>query len=359
MIKVLIVDDSPFMRTLLTDVLTAADDIEVVGAAADAHQGLDFLARNRPDVITLDVTMPGYDGLQLLRTIMSTQPTPAIMISARTQEGAEISLTALEAGAVDVIGKPIIKNNADWPVFTDQVVAKVRAAHGANLRPARGRRAASPLRSGARGRSKLVALAASTGGVYALSQIIHDWPENGPPVVITQHIPAGFCQAFAKRLNGSASVNVAIVEQRQSLRPGSIWIAPGDRHLVVRRIDGQLVCDIDESGPVNGHKSSANTMFGSVAVAAGSQAVGAILTGMGSDGALGLKAMRDAGAETFAQDEKSCLIYGMPKAALSLDAVDRELPLDEMSAALLTAARPQRSPLPDQPNRAKRTAMTG
>ncbi len=339
-IKVLIVDDSALMRSLLADSLALARDIEVIGCVADAATAREQIKRLNPDVITLDIEMPGLDGLSFLERIMRLRPAPVIMISSLTQRGAADTLRALEAGAVDVVGKPVVSEDADWLAFGREIVSKVRAASRAHVQPVArpSARPADTLPAPCRQEYKLVALAASTGGVAALKQLLQSWPPAGPPVVVTQHMPANFSAVFAARLDGLTQVAVQIAEHGQRILPGYVYVAPGDSHLTVIRRGAHLYCALDGGPPVNGHAASADVMFHSVADAVGDKAVGAILTGMGKDGAAGLKAMRYAGAVTFGQDEASSLIYGMPGAAKRIGAVMHELALAQMPAALLEAA---------------------
>lgn len=335
-IRTLVVDDSALMRMLIPSMLQRSPHIEVVGAASNPFAAREMIKELNPDVITLDVEMPRMDGISFLNKIMTLRPTPVVMVSSLTQKGADITLKALELGAIDFIGKPTIDLEKNMPLLADELIEKVRAAAMSKVR-AQSRKvpvkAAAPVQFDTT--EAIVAMGASTGGVETLGRVLGALPPNAPGIVIAQHMPAAFTKQFAERINKSCAVNVAEADHGRRIRPGSVWIAPGDRHLEVRRSGADYVCQLTDEAPVSGHKPSVDVLFKSVAKACGAQAIGVILTGMGKDGADGLKAMRDTGCRTIGQDEASCLVYGMPKAAFDAGAVERQLPEDKIPSAIL------------------------
>lgn len=335
-IRTLVVDDSALMRMLIPSMLKRSPHIEVVGAASNPFAAREMIKDLNPDVITLDVEMPKMDGISFLNKIMTLRPTPVVMVSSLTQKGADITLKALELGAIDFIGKPTLDLEKNMPLLADELIDKVRAAAVSNVR-AHSRKvevkAAPPVQFDTT--EAVVAMGASTGGVETLGRVLGALPPNAPGIVIAQHMPAAFTKQFAERIDKSCAVNVSEAEQGRRIRPGSVFIAPGDRHLEVRRSGADYVCQLTDEAPVSGHKPSVDVLFNSVAKACGAQAVGVILTGMGKDGADGLKRMRDAGCHTLGQDEASSLVYGMPKAAFEAGAVERQLPEDKIPSAIL------------------------
>jgi len=346
MIRVLIVDDSALMREMLTSILSSDPGIEVVGAANDPIQARTMIKELNPDVLTLDVEMPRMDGISFLEKIMRLRPMPVVMVSTLTQKHADITVRALEMGAVDVVGKPTIDMKTGMEERRDELIAKVRAAASVRIAAAgRGaappRPAAAPVKAGPgfRTTDMVVAIGSSTGGVEALREVIGGLPPDSPPVVVTQHMPGGFTRSFADRLNTLSAVSVAEAGDGARILPGHVYIAPGDHHLQVVRSGGTYVCRLHDGAPVSGHRPSVDVLFDSLAAAAGSNGVGVILTGMGKDGAVGLKAMRDAGARTIGQDEDTSLVYGMPKAAFTLGGVERQLPLGRIAAAIIETCR--------------------
>ncbi len=347
-IRVLIVDDSALMRQMLSSLLGSDPAIEVVGTAPDPLVAREKIKALNPDVVTLDVEMPRMDGLAFLEKLMTLRPMPVVMVSSLTERGAEVTLRALELGAVDVFCKP---GDADGGLLAHgaELIDKVKAAALARVRPLGGTKPAAP-RSLAvttlyRSTERLVAIGSSTGGVEALRDIILALPPDAPPIVITQHIPPRFSTSFAQRLDSLAAVRVKEAADGERIVSGHAFIAPGDRHLAVRRSGASLVTHVYDGPLVGGHKPSVNVLFHSVAEACGAKAVGVILTGMGRDGADGLLAMRLAGAATLGQDESSCVVYGMPKAARESGAVERELPLSRLADEILKlcAAEGQRT----------------
>ena len=331
-IKVLIVDDSATMRSLIGAVLRRDPEIEVIGTAGDPLEARAKIKELEPDVLTLDIEMPNMNGLEFLEKIMRLRPMPVIMVSTLTQRGADATLEALEIGAFDCIGKP--GPDADVVTAFGELVDKVKAAARARVRPfgqSSGQVAPGP-RFVPNGR--MVAIGSSTGGVEALLTILARYPANCPPTVVTQHMPAAFTKSFAERLNRACAAEVAEAWDGAPLQTGKIYLAPGGAtHL---EVNGQNPrCVLREGDLVNGHRPSVDRLFASVAHAAGASAVGVILTGMGRDGAQGLKAIRDEGGRTLGQDERSCVVYGMPKAAADLGAVERQTSLERMADAIL------------------------
>lgn len=324
-IRVLVVDDSPTMRGVITAILRRDEEIEVVGAAGDPIEAREAIKALSPDVITLDVEMPRMNGIEFLEKIMRLRPTPVIMVSTLTQTGAATSVEALELGAVDCVGKPDFDDLAD----------KVKAASRARIRALGDRQASTPVRHAYRPGGCLLAIGSSTGGVEALITMLSCFPENCPPTLITQHMPAAFTASFAARLDRQCAAKVDEATNGAPIRVGQIYLAPGGvTHMEVQG-GVQPRCKLIESPNVNGHRPSVDALFGSIARTIGARAVGVILTGMGRDGALGLKQMRDAGARTLGQNEASCVVYGMPKAAYEIGAVERQMPLSLMGQAAL------------------------
>ena len=349
-ITVLICDDSALIRNLFSEVLNHAEGITVVDTATDAQDAREKIKRLNPDVLTLDIEMPGMDGLSFLEKIMALRPMPVVMASTLTQKGATASLRALEIGAVDTVGKPQnITSPAGIAQLREELVSKVRAAAGANLRARHS--GASQVVSAAltfqasSATRRMIAIGSSTGGVEALREVFLKLPANCPPIVVTQHMPEHFTATFAARLNAISAVEVAEAEDGAPLKTGHAWLAPGgNRHLRVVNKNGAWFCALAEGPEISSHRPSVDVLFASVAEAAGARAVGAILTGMGHDGAAGLLAMRQHGAFTIGQSEASCIVYGMPKAAMLAGAVQAEIPLSDIPARLLSeCARPARS----------------
>lgn len=340
-IKVVVVDDSALARQLISRLLKSDPEIEVVGTASDPLSARSIIKSTNPDVVTLDVEMPNMDGISFLEKIMRLRPMPVVMVSSLTQRGAEITLQALELGAVDFVTKPTLDVERGLDIKREELVGKVKAAAQARIKPlgqpqSTAAPAPIPARSAPlRGTDSIIAIGSSTGGVDALRQIICSLPPDTPAVLIAQHMPAGFTARFAERLDGLAQVRVRQAEDNQRALPGHVYIAPGDKHLRLARSGAQYLCRLGDDPPVGGHKPSVDVLFQSVATVAGGKSVGVILTGMGRDGASGLKAMREAGARTLGQDEQSCVVYGMPKAAFNDGAVEQEVAIQQMAAAIL------------------------
>jgi two-component system chemotaxis response regulator CheB len=337
-IRVLIVDDSLLIRTMFTQMLSHYADIEVVGAAVDPFDAREKIKSLNPDVVTLDVEMPKMDGITFLEKIMTLRPMPVIMVSTLTARGADITIRALEIGAVDFITKPTVTNDAELLAIGSQLVEKIRQASMSRL-------AARSIEHGdekmleLRGatRMRMIAIGASTGGVEALRDVLRRLPNTMPPMVVTQHMPAGFTKSFASRLDTICASKVHEVQHQQPLLPGNIYIAPGDFHFTVEAMEGGFRARIADGETVSGHKPSVDVLFASVAKQVGKNAVGVILTGMGRDGAQGLLSMRHAGATTIGQAEHSCVVYGMPKVAKQLGAVEHECRLPAIAQAIIDA----------------------
>jgi len=344
-IRVLIVDDSALMRQMLSSILASDPAIEVVGTAPDPLVAREKIKTLNPDVMTLDVEMPGMDGLAFLERVMSLRPMPVVMVSSLTGQGAAVTLRALELGAVDVFCKPADAAAGGLTAYRAELIEKIKAAAIARLRPPRDSAARVAPRLSVtqiyRSSDRLVAIGSSTGGVEALRDIVVALPADAPPVVIAQHIPPRFSASFAERLNGLSAVRVKEAVDAERILAGHVYIAPGDRHLRVRRSGAALVTHVQDGPLVSGHKPSVDALFHSVALACAAKAVGVILTGMGRDGADGLLAMREAGADTLGEDESSCVVYGMPKAAREIGAVQRELPLSRIADEILRLCRAQ------------------
>lgn len=324
-VRVLVVDDSATIRNLLIAVLSADPAIEVVGTAGDPIEARAAIKELNPDVITLDVEMPKMSGIEFLERIMRLRPMPVIMVSTLTHAGASASIDALELGAFDCVGKP------DF----DDLVDKVKAAARAHVRATGDRGIPGPRPTGYRPGTKLLAIGSSTGGVEALMQVLATFPDNCPPTVITQHMPASFTASFAARLDRACAPKVQEASDGAPLLPGHVYLAPGGAvHLEVAG-GIQPRCRLRDGALVNGHRPAVDVLFASVAESYGRRSVGVILTGMGRDGAAGLLAMLKAGASTIGQDEDSSVVYGMPKSAFEIGAVERQLPLRAIGKAAL------------------------
>lgn len=366
-VRVLIVDDSAFIRRLMTDILGADPEIEVVGTASDAFKARESIKSLNPDVITLDVEMPGMDGIQFLGNLMRLRPMPVVMCSTLTEHGASVTLEALELGAVDFVQKPTAFSNDALRDYSAEVTAKVKSAACATIR---GRVSTSPRRRAAanyeipgatekfnadvilpkavarvaHSGEVIIAIGASTGGTEAIRNVLMDLPADAPPIVIAQHIPKAFSGPFARRMDQSCELNVMEAEDGQPVLAGHVYIAPGDRHLLLVREGGRYRCRLSDGLPVQRHKPSVDVLFRSVAQAAGSNAVGVMLTGMGRDGAECMKEMREAGATNIAQDEATSVVWGMPGAAFEVGAVHSLHPLSQIADKILELAAAQARP---------------
>jgi len=340
-VRVLIVDDSAVIRQLLSTLLSEDPDIEVVGTAADPHIARERIKALNPDVITLDVEMPHMDGLTFLRKIMALRPMPVVMISTLTQRGTDTTLEALEIGAVDFIAKPHDGNVEAMAALAIELQAKVKAAAGMRMGVRRTAPAPTPsVPRAPRGRAlpgKIVFIGASTGGVEALKTVLLGLPADCPPVLITQHMPPRFTTGFAERLNRECPMTVHEASADMIVEAGHVYIAPGSHHLEIARQGVHHVCRLSDGPTVSGHRPSVDVLFRSAARVVGKHAVGAILTGMGKDGAEGMLELRRSGAITLGQDEETSLIYGMPRAAFERGAVMRQYPLGHMADHILDA----------------------
>ncbi|TLX48637.1 chemotaxis response regulator protein-glutamate methylesterase [Pseudoalteromonas phenolica] len=338
MIKVLIVDDSPLIRGILTEVIQQATDLEVVGSAEDPYQAREMIKSLNPDVITLDIEMPKMDGISFLRNLMRLRPMPVVMISTLTQQGSPITLEALEIGAVDFIAKPKVNVAEQLQHYAETVQEKVRTAATARLRPYRTSEAAAhkaQLPSGqAFERNSIIAIGASTGGTEAIKEVLVQMPKDAPPIVITQHIPPVFSTSFAMRMDKTCAMHVKEAEDGDILEFGKVYIAPGDKHLKVVSKGLNKVCVLDDGELVNRHKPAVDVLFDSLKPFA-KYVSAVLLTGMGSDGARGMLGLLEAGAKTAAQDEQTCVVWGMPKAAVDMNAAQKVLPLQSVAAYLL------------------------
>ncbi|HHQ14254.1 MAG TPA: chemotaxis response regulator protein-glutamate methylesterase [Chromatiales bacterium] len=348
-IRVLVVDDSALMRKLLTDLLQSDPEIEVVGAAKDAYMARDLIKQLNPDVLTLDVEMPKMDGLSFLSNLMRLRPMPVVMVSSLTERGADVTMKALNLGAVDFVSKPKIDLEHGMEHCAIEIIDKVKAASVARvaalartagrpdcIQPEKPVSVAKPARRHYRTTDQLIAIGASTGGTEAIKEVLERLRADSPGVVITQHIPPLFSRSFADRMNRCSELTVCEAEDGQLILPGHAFIAPGGRHLKVVRDGARYRCKLSDAEPVNRHRPSVDVLFESVADSAGPNTVGVILTGMGNDGAAGLKKLRDLGAHTIAQDEKSCVVWGMPRVATEIGAAELVLPLGKIADKLNT-----------------------
>ena len=339
-IKVLIVDDSPLMRQILTEMLSNEEDMQVVGSAADPLVAREMIKQLNPDVMTLDIEMPRMDGLAFLEKVMTLRPMPVVMVSTLTEAGADATLQALELGAVDFFAKPKSVLRDGMARNREELVAKVRAAAGARIRPPSSRPVRAAYTGGGFGPgTKIVAIGSSTGGVEALRDLIISLPEDFPAILIAQHMPPKFTTSFAARLNTLAKVTVHEASDQAPVHPGHVYIAPGEAHLLLARSPRGYMCRLSQDGLVSGHRPSADVLFQSVADSGCKDVVGVILTGMGKDGAQGLLKLRESGAYTIGQDERSCLVYGMPKAAMAIGAVCSEIALSRIVPEMIAHFR--------------------
>jgi two-component system, chemotaxis family, protein-glutamate methylesterase/glutaminase len=338
-IRVLIVDDSAIVRKILTDALSTEPDLEVVGTAPDPYVARDKILALKPDVLTLDIEMPRMDGLTFLRKLMRSHPLPVVVISSLAQSSCRAAVQALEFGAVEVLAKPAGPYSVDE--LRQTLASKIRAAAVARLKLPGSLPEPPPSRLpiGLAGLSPdaVIAIGASTGGTEAIASILKAFPAKTPPILIAQHIPAQFSKAFAARLNGLCAVEVKEAADGDELRHGLVLIAPGDYHMLLRRYAGRYVVEVKPGPRVCYQRPSVDVLFFSAAEAAGSQATGVLLTGMGSDGAKGLLKMRQAGARTLVQDEATCVVFGMPREAIALGAAEEVHPLQAMAQVILSA----------------------
>lgn len=368
-IKVLIVDDSALVRQMLQEMLKSDQEIEVVGTASDPYDAREKVKQLHPDVLTLDVEMPRMDGVTFLKNLMRLHPLPVVMISTLTEKGADITFEALDLGAVDFVAKPKIDLQHTFEDYTDEICRKVKTASKVSkwqLERQYARYVANkeskpkvlskpgslvskvvekfttdaivPKKAPSdfsKPSHKVIALGASTGGTEAIKEVLMRLPSTTPAIVITQHIPASFSLPFAQRMNSVSEMEVTQAEDRQPILAGHVYIAPGDKHLLVERTSSGYICRLNDGPPVNRHKPSVDVMFRTVVQSVGKNAVGVLLTGMGADGAKGMKELQEIGVPTIAQDEKTCVVWGMPGEAVKLGAADYVLPLGSIPEKIL------------------------
>jgi two-component system chemotaxis response regulator CheB len=350
-IKVLCVDDSALIRSLMTEIINSQPDMTVVATAPDPLVARELIKQHNPDVLTLDVEMPRMDGLDFLEKLMRLRPMPVVMVSSLTERGSEITLRALELGAVDFVTKPRVGIRDGMLEYAEKLADKVRAAARARVRQAAPAQHAAPAgHAGAAAQAaspaplfnnplvsteKLIIVGASTGGTEAIREVLVPLPPDAPAVLIAQHMPPGFTKSFAQRLNGLCRITVKEAEHGERVLPGHAYIAPGHAHLLLARSGANYIAHLSDDPPVNRHRPSVDVLFRSAAQHAGKNAVGVILTGMGRDGAAGLLDMRKAGAYTLAQDEASCIVFGMPREAIAMGAADEIASLSEMSRRVM------------------------
>ena len=359
-IKVLIVDDSALVRQVLTEILNANSQIEVIGTAKDPIDAREKIKKLNPDVLTLDVEMPKMDGITFLSNLMRLHPIPVVMVSSLTQAGADITFKALELGAIDFVSKKSVGVSEGLSKYAEEICEKVITASTVNVSKISDRQARRVTTSSSEKKAvakklsadavlekrsvpktklkttyKIIALGASTGGTEAIKEVLMMMPANGPAIVISQHIPEAFSKPFAERMDKNSDMTVYEAVDGQQILPGHVYIAPGNRHLIVERIGARYLCRLNDGPPVNRHKPSVDVMFRSVAQNVGSNAIGVILTGMGTDGAEGLKEMLENGGQTMVQDEKSSVVWGMPGEAYKIGATKDQYPLEKIADELL------------------------
>jgi two-component system chemotaxis response regulator CheB len=347
-IRVLIVDDSALTRKILSEILSSDAEIEVVGTAMDPYVARTKIKQLNPDVLTLDIEMPKMNGIHFLKNLMRLRPMPVVMVSTLTQKGADLALEALGLGAVDYVGKPDAISKTSLAEYSEEIINKIKVAAAANnnldsttniprsLPPARTNKSTTSIRK-YNGQS-IVVIGASTGGTEAIKEIVTSLKPDRYSLIVVQHIPRAFSRAFAERINNISALEVCEAKDRQQILPGHVYIAPGDQHLKITRNENTnlFYCKLDDGEAMNRHKPSVDVLFRSACESAGNNAIGILLTGMGSDGARGLKEMHDAGAITIAQDEQSSIIWGMPGEAVKIQAADFILPLNKIADKVTT-----------------------
>jgi len=353
-IKVIAVDDSALIRNLMTKIINSQPDMETVATAPDPLIARDLIKRHNPDVITLDIEMPKMDGLEFLERIMRLRPTPVLMVSTLTERGADVTFRALELGAIDFVTKPKLDISQGMIDYANEITDKIRAAYAARFRlkrlPPRTEVGGPPVGGGlVTGRTtptlslgnrfaateKLILIGSSTGGTEALRAILEQMPKDSPAILITQHMPAGFTKSFADRLNTLCEMTVKEAEHGERILPGHVYIAPGDKHLLVGRSGANYVCHLQDTEPVNRHKPSVEVLFRSGTEVGARNVIGVMLTGMGKDGAQAMADMKKAGSYNICQDEASSVVFGMPREAIALGAADQVLPLNQIAKGLV------------------------
>jgi two-component system, chemotaxis family, protein-glutamate methylesterase/glutaminase len=336
MVRVLIVDDSATARHILREILESDKRIEVVGLAADAFIARDMIVELKPDVVCLDVEMPRMDGVTFLQKLMSHFPTPVVMVSSLTRKSAQVTLDALEAGAVDYVAKPHSNIYDGKDEIRDELIQKVIDASYARVQKKVPKISIGTNRlSIAETTKKVIAIGSSTGGTEALKVVLQGMPKNSPAIIIVQHMPDSFISPFAARLDSLCDIDVKVAKNGDFLEIGTAYIAQGGLHMVLRRSGARYYIEIGEGKKVSGHCPSVDVLFNSVSKVAGANALGVILTGMGADGAKGMFNMHQAGAKTIAQSEETCVVFGMPKEAIKLGGVDKIVPLGEISQSIV------------------------
>jgi two-component system, chemotaxis family, protein-glutamate methylesterase/glutaminase len=341
-IKVLIVDDSALIRGVMKEIINSQPDMEVVGVAPDPLVARDLIKQTNPDVLTLDVEMPKMDGLDFLEKLMRLRPMPVVMVSSLTERGSDITMRALELGAVDFVTKPKVSIQSGMLEYTDLIAEKIRIAARARIKP-RSQSGAGPqssqtlasVRNPFTSSEKLIIIGASTGGTEAIKDFLIQLPPDSPGILITQHMPEGFTRSFAARLDKLSKISVKEAEGGERVLPGHAYLAPGHSHLLLVRSGANYMTKLDQGPPVNRHRPSVDVLFNSAAASAGKNAVGVILTGMGKDGAAGMLEMKKAGAYNLAQDEASCVVFGMPKEAIAMGGAHEVAPLHELPRRVL------------------------
>lgn len=338
-IRVLIIDDSALIRSILKGIVNSQPDMEVVGAASNSLQAREMIKTLNPDVLTLDVEMPEMDGLTFLEKLMRRRPMPVLMISTLNERGSEAALRSLELGAVDLLARPKLGVAEGMQAYADEIAGKIRIASRAHVQntvigapinsslPTLGCRTA--------GTEKLIIVGASTGGTEALKEFLIPMPADAPAILVAQHMPEAFTRSFAERLNGLSKMTVTEGVHNERVLPGHVYIAPGHSHMLVKRSGSNYVIELNQAPPVNHHRPSVEVLFRSAAQCAGANAIGVMLTGMGKDGAVGMLEMRQAGAYNFAQDEATCVVYGMPRAAVEVGAAHESVPIQDMARRVL------------------------
>lgn len=339
-IRVLVIDDSILIRQMLTEILNSRDDIDVVGTAEDPLIARDKIKQLSPDVLTLDIEMPKMTGIQFLKNLMRLRPMPVVMVSTLTERGAPETLEALELGAIDYICKPKAKTETKLRIFAEDLVEKVRIASTARVRPlVRKEPVSKTLVQAGMNYPRVIAIGSSTGGTEALNTLLSSVPENCPPILVTQHIPKVFSTSFAERLNRTLAMDVFEAQEGMIIRPGCVYIAPGDYHLTLAKSGDKTVCRIIQTEKVNRHRPAVDVMFESILSVYDGAVVAVMLTGMGADGARGMLKLKHAGAITYAQDEATSVVWGMPQAAFNIGAVDEVLSLHNIAERMLKAAQ--------------------
>ena len=344
-IKVLIIDDSALMRAMLTDIIGGAPDLVVVGSAPDPIAAREMIKSLNPDVLTLDVEMPKMNGLEFLDRLMRLRPMPVVMISSLTKSGSEVTMQALELGAVDFVAKPRAESASLLEAYADDIRDKIRAAGGARVRPVARKPSAEVARPGGAPLARrvlderLIAIGASTGGTEAIKEVLTRLPAEMPGIVIVQHMPEAFTGSFAARLDSLSKLTVIEAKGGERILPGQAYLAPGHSHLLVKRVGASYVTELSQADPVNRHRPAVDVLFRSVAQHARGNALGVILTGMGKDGAQGMLEMHEAGAWNIGQDQETCVVYGMPREAAQVGAVDEVVALTQVAERIMHRLR--------------------